>query len=176
MSFFPRRQSRRRRGSMRPIIVSIKNDVDIISAVAASTNLQLDLAIADDVHATATRTSVVNGCQLKAIWIEFWYYGLSAGETNDIFDAYLMKNPGNNLTPPNPGTIGSSNEKKFIIRSWRGLAGLKSLGGYPYRQQGRWFKIPRRYQRIGTDDRWQFVIRSPTTGNICFKAIYKWSQ
>ncbi len=174
MSFFQRRRSRRRTSRSTGIVNSIKNTVDIIAAAAASTNLPLDIAIATDTHITSVRTSVTQGCLLKAIWIEFWYYGLSAGETNDIFDAYLFKNPGTNLTPPNPGTVGSSNEKKYVIREWRGLAGLKSLGGKPYVQQGRWFKIPKRYQRMGTDDKWTFVVRTPTTGNICFKAIYKW--
>ncbi len=170
-----RRRNRGFRGSRpRPVLNSIKNEVNSVQGVVASTNLVLTIAQASDVHTTATPTSVINGCILKAIYIEFWYYGLSASNTNDIVDIYLIKNPGNNLVNPNPGTTGTSNEKKFIIREWKGLAGNKSLGGTPYSQQGRWFKIPKRYQRMGTDDVWFLVIRSPTTGNMCSKFIYKW--
>jgi len=159
---------------MRPVINSIKNETSSIDALVASTNTTRSLVIADDTHDTAVASSVINGCIIKAVWIEFWYYGLSAGNTNDIIDIYLIKNPGNNLTLPNPGTTGQSNEKKFIFHEWRGLGGNKSLGGVPYNQKGRWFKIPKRYQRFGTDDRLQLVARSPTTGNFCLKSIYKW--
>lgn len=174
MSFFPRRQRRRRGSSLGRIVNSIKNEVNAITALTASTNTILDIAVAGDTHNTAVNNSCIQGCVIKAIWIEFWYYGLSAGNTNDIIDIYLIKNPGMNLTVPNPGTVGTSNEKKFVIREWRGLGGNKSLGGTPYNQTGRWFKIPKRYQRMGTNDEWQLVARTPTTGQLCTKFIYKW--
>ncbi len=167
--FYGRRMSR----GIRPIINSIKNVENVVFAIAASTNQIRNLAVAGDVHDTAVQNSVIQGSIIKAIWLEFWYYGLSANETNDIVDIYIFKNPGNNLTPPNPGTIGTSNEKKFVFKSWKGLAALKSNGGMPYFWRG-WIKIPKRYQRMGTDDRLQLVIRSPTTGNMCINAIYKW--
>ncbi len=171
-----RRSFRRgnRRSRLGTIVNSIKNEVNSVQGVVAATNLTLTIAQAADVHDTAVPTSVRNGCIIKAIWMEWWYYGLSASNTNDIADIYLIKNPGNNLVNPNPGTTGTSNEKKFIIREWKGLAGNKSLGGTPYTQTGRWFKIPKRYQRMGTDDVWFLVVRSPTTGNFCSKFIYKW--
>ncbi len=174
MSFFPRRQSRRRRSSLGTIVNSMKNERNFVRGILATTNNVENIAIAVDAADIAQSDQVTRGSLIKAIWIEFWYYGLSTASTNDIVDIYLIKNPGNNLTPPNPGTTGTSNEKKYIIREWKGLAGNKSLGGYPYEQRGRWFKIPKRYQRMGTDDRWQLVTRSPTTGNLCQKFIYKW--
>ncbi len=169
-----RRGFRRRRGAMSLNVVnSIKNEVNSVQAVVASTNLVFVIAQAADVHDTAVSTSVRNGSMIKAIWVELWYYGLSAGNTNDIFDAYIIKNPGNNLTNPNPGTVGTSNEKKFVIKEWKGLAGNKSLGGTPYQFRG-WLRLPRRYWRMGTDDVWFLVVRSPTTGQMCTKFIYKW--
>ncbi len=159
---------------MRPVLNSIKNEVNTVDGITAATNNVASIVIATDVHDTAVVNSVTQGCIIKAVWIEFWYYGLSAASTNDIIDIYLMKNPGNNLTPPNPGTVGTSNEKKYVLHEWKGLGGNKSLGGYPYNQTGRWFKIPKIYQRFGTDDRLQLVARSPTTGNLCMKFVYKW--
>ncbi len=176
MSFSQRRRGfrGRRRSNLGSIVNSIKNELNIVSGIAASTNNAQDIAKAVDNPVTANVGEVKIGSIIKAIWIEFWYYGLSAGNTNDIIDIYLIKNPGANLTNPNPGTTGTSNEKKFIIREWKGLAGNKSLGGTAYSQPGRWFKLPKRYQRMGTDDRWQLVARSATTGNFCQKFIYKW--
>ncbi len=162
-----------RRRSGLNIVDSIKNEVNAIAGISAATNQVTTLVNSVDSPATTNASQVKRGSKIFRIWFEFWYYGLSAGETNDIMDAYFMKNPGNNLTPPNPGTVGTSNEKKFIIKEWRGLAGLKSLGGQPYQWRG-WIKIPKVYQRNGTDDRWLFVLRSPTTGNLCTKFVYKW--
>ncbi len=175
MSFFPRRRNfGRKRSSLGTIVNSIKNEVNFVRGIVAATNNEDTIAKAVDNPTTAVSTEVKRGCLIKAIWIEFWYYGLSAGDTNDIVDIYLVKNPGTNLTLPNPGTVGTSNEKRFVIREWKSLGGLKSLGGTPYHQMGRWFRIPKRMQRMGTDDRWLLVTRSPTTGNLCEKFIYKW--
>ncbi len=165
---------RRYSGRPRAKIHSIKNETNTVLGITAATNTGFDIAIATDTHSTAVATSCVNGCTIKAFFIEFWYYGLSAGDTNDIVDIYLWKNSGTNLTAPNPGTVGTSNEKRWVIREWKGLGGLKSLGGYPYRQAGRWFRIPKTLQRMATDDKWQLVIRSATTGNFCGKVVYKW--
>lgn len=176
MSFFRsrRRNQGRRRSTLGLIVNSIKNSFGRVDALVASTNLDIVFAQSKDAPVTANVAEVKRGCALKAVWIEFWYYGLSASNTNDIVDAYLIKNPGSNLTLPNPGTVGTSNEKQWVIREWRGLAGNKSLGGTPYAQKGRWFKIPKRFQRMGTDDTWSLVFRSSTTGNLCTKFIYKW--
>ncbi len=170
--FFGRRNFSRgnRLGS---IVDSIKNEVNTVDAVVASTNLIKLLVLAKDTPVTATASHVKRGSKVFRIWVEFWYYGLSAGNTNDIFDAYIMKNPGANLTPPNPGTVGTSNEKKFVFKTWKGLGGNKSLGGVPYTWKG-WIKIPKLYQRMGTDDKIELVVRSATTGNFCMTAIYKW--
>ncbi len=164
---------RRRFSGMRPMVNTLKIETNAIVAVAASTNEVFNAAIAVDSPATASSNQVKNGSRIKAFWYEFWYYGLSAGNTNDIFDMYVIKNPGNNLTPPNPGTVGTSNEKKFIFKQWRGLLGNKSLGGSPYGWRG-WIKIPKRYQRFGTDDRLSIITRSPTTGNLCQETIMKY--
>ncbi len=155
------------------IVNSIKNNLNTVQGISASTNKTIDIAIASDAHDTTSSSSVTNGSKIFRIWVEFWYYGLSASETNDIIDLYIWKNPGNNLTAPNPGTVGTSNEKKFVFREWKGLAGLKSAGALPYSFRG-WIKIPKVYQRMGTDDRFQIIVRSATTGNFCIETIYKW--
>ncbi len=174
MSFFPRRrQQRRQRSSLGNIVNSIKNSVDFIDGISAATVVKKTIAIAKDNPATTIQNEVKRGSLIKAIWLEFWYYGTSPSNTNDIMDAYVIKNPGNNLTDPDPGTVGTSNEKKFVFREWRGIVGNKSLGGFPYRWSG-WLRIPKRYQRMGTDDILKFVLISPTTGNLCTKFIYKW--
>ncbi len=175
MSFgrFPRRRFSGFRNRIRPMVHSLKTETNVVNALTASTNNTFVVVIAVDNPATTTSNQIKNGSSVKAFWYEFWYYGLSASNTNDIIDMYVMKNPGNNLTPPNPGTVGTSNEKKFVLKEWKGLAGNKSLGGSPYQWRG-WIKIPKRYQRMGTDDRIVIVTRTPTTGQLCQKVIAKY--
>ncbi len=169
-----RRGSRRRRsGGLGSIVDSMKNETNEIVGITAATNQFFVIANAVDSALLANASDVERGCKIFRIYLEFWYYGLSAGNTNDIMDVYLIKNPGSNLTLPNPGTIGTSNEKKFVFKEWKGLAGNKSLGGGPYQFRG-WIKVPKHYQRMGSNDQIVLVTRSPTTGNVCHKAIYKW--
>ena len=48
-------------------------------------------------------------------------------------------------------------------------------GNVPYHWEG-WIRIPKRYQRMGTDDIWQLTYQctSALTGLISVEFIYKW--
>ncbi len=173
---FRQRASFGRRRPMRPIIDSMKNNVSGLDAIVAGTPLILDIARAVDSAANAVTQDVERGCKIFRIWTEFWVYPSAtiAEGTSLIFDAYIFKNPGSNLTAPSPGTTGSSNEKKFIFKEWRGLLSSRTQGGLPYTWKG-WIKVPRVYQRMGTDDEIQLVVRvDGVAATICRKHIYKW--
>ncbi len=167
-----------RRSYRRPmnIINSIKNSAVFLSAVSTTANTTDAIAIATDTGINAGQADCERGCKIFRIWIELSYSltAVAVDGTSTIMDIYLIKNPGNNLTVPNPGTQGTSNEKKFIIKTWRGLCGARSQGVAPYFWKG-WVKIPKSYQRMGTDDRWQIVSRAVgVAGVICTQVIYKW--
>ncbi len=169
---FRRRMGGFRRFAPRAVSNTLKREVNAVQGVLAVTNTFHDIAIAVSNPTSIVPNNVHNGCKIFRVWVEFWYYGLSAGNTNDIFDCYIWKNTGANLTPPNPGTVGTSNEKTWVFKEWKGLAGNKGLGGTPYAFRG-WIKIPKKMQRMATDDKLQLVVRSPTTGNWCTKSIVK---
>ncbi len=85
-----------------------------------------------------------------------------------------MKNPGNNLTSPTPRTEGSSNEKKFIFKTWNYMTMRNQDGNPPYHWEG-WVKIPKRYQRFGADD--NLIITTACTNaaaHFSCMALYKW--
>jgi len=173
MSFrrFPRKRSFNRLGTQ---INSNKNVRDTLTALAASTNDVNVVAKAVDSAANLTTNEVTRGCKIYRIWLEFWCYSNITGDTNALFNIEFGKSPGNNITLPNPGTVGSSNEKRNIFKEWKGLVGQRSLGGLPYTWKG-WLKIPKSMQRMAIDDQFQFVIRAEGgTGNYCLKALYKW--
>ncbi len=167
---------RRMNFGARPIVNSIKNIIDDTGATVGGTNTNTALAIAKDaIDPGANPTDVKQGCQIRAIHLNVEVNGTAAAGVNNAWRAYIIKNPGTNLTNPNPGTTGTSNEKKFIIQEFMFNLNRAQDGGTT-RSFSRWLKIPKRYWRMGIDDRWTFVQRTETstTANYCIKAIYKY--
>ncbi len=169
-----RRGSYGRRRSMAPIITSIKNVADNAFGLS-STNTEVQLAKAVTAPSPTVTTDVSHGCIIKAMWIVVDICGIAGTGVLNNFDAYLMKNPGDNLTAPNATAVGSSNEKKFVFKQWRAMIMRNQDGNNPYHWEG-WVKIPKRYQRMGTDDIIIFVANCTTslTGHGSIQAIYKW--
>ncbi len=165
-----------RRRPMRPIIDSVKNQPVFLAAVATGANTINDLAVATDTAPTANQAEVMKGSKIFRIWLELSYTltATTVDGVSTVVDIYIIKNPGNNLTPPNPGTVGTSNEKKFIFKTWRHLVGARSQGVQPYSWKG-WIKVPKIYQRMGTDDTIEVVSRATgIAGVICMNFIYKY--
>ncbi len=164
----------RRALSLRPVD-SIKNSF-ITAFGLTGTLVDTIIAKAVDTPASATGpTEVRHGCSIKAIWISLDGCGLGGTGVLNNVQFYLLKNPGANLTPPAPGSIGTSNEKKFVIKQWSAMAMRNQDGNPPYHWEG-WLKIPKRYQRMGTDDTWNLIsiCTATLTGHAKIEVIYKW--
>ncbi len=156
------------------VIRSIKNQTNFAGGSTGSA-LAKNLAKAVTTPSPTVQTDVAHGCIIKAIWIAINGCGLGGtGVLNDM-GVYLFKNPGNNLTPPSPISVGTSNEKKFVFREWLFMIMRNQDGNLPFHWEG-WIKIPKRYQRMGTDDTLQVVFANTSglTGHFSFKCIYKW--
>ncbi len=167
-----RGSSFRRSLGLRPVD-SIKN-VRYLEASTGTSVLNTVLANAVDTPVTAVTNDVKRGCTIKAIWLSFDVCGLAATGVLQTHSLYLMKNPGANLTPPAPRTEGSSNEKKFIFKSWNAMTMRNQDGNVPYHWEG-WIRIPKRYQRFGTADQLQLVfICTTAAGHLSMQTIYKW--
>ena len=134
--------------SLRPVN-SIKN-VFVAQYGISSSRVDQNLAKAVTSPSPTVASDVSHGSTIKAIWFVLDVCGLAGSGVLNVFDAYLMKNPGANLDPPNPISQGTSNEKKFIIKSWRQMIMRNQDGIFPYHWEG-WIKIPKRYQRMGND-------------------------
>ncbi len=171
----PGRYSGRRRGNYpRAIVNSIKN-VHIASFAISSTPASSQMAKAVTSPSPTVTNDVSHGCIIKAIWISLDCCGLGGSGVANQFDAYMIKNPGSNLTLPAPLSVGSSNEKKFVFKQWHAMIMRIQDGPNPYHWEG-WIKIPKRYQRMGTDDTIVINIASTSgvTGLFSYQAIYKW--
>ncbi len=167
----------RRRGSYRgprPVITSIKN-VSIAAFGTSATTTVTPIAKAVTSPAPTVQSDVSHGCLIKAIHLTINGCGLGGTGVLNNMNVYIMKNPGANLTPPLGTSVGTSNEKKFVIRQWQFMIMRNQDGNLPFHWEG-WIKIPRIYQRMGTDDLWQVVFSntSGVTGHGSLQAIYKW--
>ncbi len=143
--------------------------------LSTGTTLQaVDLAISKDTPVTANNNEVERGCLIKAIWCSFDVCGLAAAGVLQRTGLYLIKSPGANLTIPGVFTVGTSNEKKFVIRQWQFMTMRNQDGNPPFHWEG-WIKIPKRYQRMGTDDQWKFAAQvDAAAGHFSCQFIYKW--
>ncbi len=169
----------RRRGSFRrrspgPIVTSIKNQV-VVATGTTGTIATFTVAKAVTSPSPTVNSDVSHGCIIKAIWLSINGCGLGGTGVINNQHFYLMKNEGANLTPPSPVSVGTSNEKKFVIRQWSFMIMRNQDGNTPFHWEG-WIKIPKRYHRMGTDDLWQLNVinTAAVTGHFSFEAIYKW--
>ncbi len=139
----------------------------------ATTNVVKDLAKAVNSPSNTVDTDCRRGGLIKAIWLSLDFCGLAGSGVNQRTVFYIIKNPGANLTPPGVLAVGTSNEKKFVFKMWSQMTMRNQDGNPPYHWEG-WIKIPKRYQRMGTDDVFQLVGGVNTsTGHGFANAIYK---
>ncbi len=165
----------RRRASsrIRPVINSVKN-VQFTELSTGTTIQNVVLSSAVDAPVTGTSNAVLRGCIIKAIWLSIDVCGLAATGVLQSTSFYLIKNPGSNLTLPTPRTEGTSNEKKFIFKTWNAMTMRNQDGNTPYHWEG-WIPIPKRYQRQGTADLLQIAFATTTAaGHASIATLYKW--
>ncbi len=144
--------------------------MDVTGTAVRITNI----AKAVDNPATTVNTDVAQGSVIKAVWLSIDFCGLAATGVQQSTGLYLFKNPGANLTGPSPFNVGTSNEKKFVIKEWSQMTMRNQDGNPPYHWEG-WIKIPKRYQRMGTDDIWQMIYQvDSAAGHMKIAFIYKY--
>ncbi len=166
----------RRGGFSRKLrLVTINSEKHVVDFEFSVTTSNLERIIAKAV--TAPSNTITSDCHrggtIKAIWLSLDFCGLAATGVLQNISCYLIKNPGANLTPPGTFAVGSSNEKKFVFKQWSAMTMRNQDGNPPYHWEG-WVKIPKRYQRMGTDDTIVLVIgANAATGHGFFNAIYK---
>ncbi len=148
---------------LRLVTINSVKHVVVSGQSLTTTNTRITLAKAVNDPSNTVTTDCHHGGTIKAIWISLDFCGTAASGVQQDTSAYLIKNPGANLTPPGVFSIGSSNEKKFIFKQWIQMTMRNQDGNPPYHWEG-WVKIPRRYQRMGTDDILELVIGQDVAG------------
>ncbi len=156
-------------------LLTVNSEKHVVDRSLVATTSVQQLIIAKAV--TAPSNTVDDDCRrgghIKAIWLSMDFCGLGTTLVNQRTMVYLMKNPGNSLVEPGGFAVGTSNEKKFVVKMWSAMTMRNSDGNPPYHWEG-WVKLPKRYWRMGTDDIWVLVIGTNTeTAHFFVNAIYK---
>ncbi len=156
-------------------LVTINSEKHVVNSAVnvTSTIVVKDIAKAVTAPSNTVPTDCHRGGTIKAIWVSLDFCGLAASGVNQQIAVNLMKNPGANLNEPGTFSVGASNEKKFVIKQWIAMTMRNQEGNPPYHWEG-WIRIPKRYQRMGTDDTWTITYGASTaTGHGFHQVIYK---
>ncbi len=162
---------------MRPVN-SVKKVVDSSGKTVIATNSLNVLAnVAATAWVDAGNSDVPQGCTISSMFISvFVWIDESTNAATPLIDFYVGKNPGTNLVMPDPGAVGGSDNKRWVLHEEKGLSSDIGGGGTPMVFKGV-IRIPPRLRRMGKDD--QIVLLIRTTNHVayfCVKAIYKFYQ
>jgi len=173
MPYRRRASSGRKRSSLGTIVNSMKNVVVLSDSTGTTTQASV-IAIAKDAPVNTSANQVRRGSLIKAVWVSFDVCGLAATGVLQQTALYLIKNPGANLTIPGAFVVGTSNEKKYVLKQWQFMTMRNQDGNQPNHWEG-WIPIPRRYQRMGADDLLQLAYETDAAaGHYSSQFIYKW--
>ncbi len=118
------------------------------------------MVVADDDPVISSPSQVITGSTVNGIFLTVEV--VNTGVTGVLANAYMMvmKNPGGNLTFPNPNIVGTSDNKKYVIH--QEMIMLQMVDNSNPRTL---FKgvivLPRHMRRFGPNDLLQLAIFSP---------------
>ncbi len=138
-----------------------------------------DLVFTVDNPAAASPNQVNVGSRINSVYLRVEVIGKdSAGGVDNIY-MYVYKNPGNNLGLPPADSIGSNDNRRYVIHQEMIMLDFKgTTSGFPRTLFKGVIVIPRGYRRMGVDDRLQVVLQH-RTGEVsqltefCLESIYK---
>ncbi len=173
MPFTRRRSSNQ---ALRPVN-RIKHVVDAQGATAVAGNFEIPLIDTVDALVLANTAEVETASTVNAIYLKVEAYATSSAALSNFY-MMVFKNPGNNLTFPNPNVIGSSDQKKWVIHQEMTMLQKEptadSLGGNPRVIFNGVIVIPRGYRRNGPDDSLRIKFLTPgVSSDLCLQCHYK---
>ncbi len=163
------------RTSLQPIH-RIKHVVDYQQALPKGTQLSVDIAAASDAPTLAAVTTCETGSKINAFYCNIQCVA-SDTSTTATANIYLLwaRNVGTNLAFPDGNSVGSDDNKRFIIHQEMNMFNPTD-GGNPRVLFNGVIVIPKGMRRMGPNDKWRLYMFIPTTGvdvNICMQFHYK---
>ncbi len=146
--------------------------MDLQGATVAGTSTSVVIAEAVDAPVISSEEQVITGSTVNGFFLSIEAYASSAGALANL---YLMvyKNPGGNLTMPEPNVVGSSDNKKYVIHQEMIMMEQK-VSGNPRTLFKGVIVVPRHMRRMAPDDEIDIRILSPGVNTFfCMQAHYK---
>ncbi len=160
-----------RRSNLRPVH-SIKHVIDIQAGLALGTTETQNLASAVDDPVLSDVDEVQTGCSINSIYLTLEALATSSSALSNFY-MILWKNPGGNLSVPAPNTVGSSNNKRFVIHQEMIMFQLQT-GSNPRNVFKGVLSLPKGFRRFGPNDKLNLTVLAPGVNvNYCLQCIYK---
>ncbi len=164
---------RRRSGNALRPVHRIKHVVD--RQFGTPLNVASDTVLVDsqDAPTLANVEEVETGSTVNGIYLKIEV--VNTGAASVLANAYIMifKNPGNNLTFPNPNVVGSDDNKKYVIHQEMVML-QQVVNSNPRTVFNGVVVIPKGYRRMAINDRINVRAFAPGIAtNWCLQAHYK---
>ncbi len=137
---------------MKAIINSIKHYPQFENASTAS-GARINRIIADTVVVASTVSQVLQGCVIKAVYLELWCRSQATSGNETKFQLVIEKLPAGQtaITFTQMNNMETYPNKKNVLFFSQGVLGDLTTQAIPVVRQ--WFKIPKSKQRFGLGDR-----------------------
>ncbi len=161
--------------ALRPVN-RIKHVFDSQATIAAATNGSFPIASATDTPTLAATNSVETGAKINGFYIRF-----EVASNNDFSDGatpnfyfLLFKNVGGNLATPTPNTVGSNDNKRYVVHQEMTMLENKGKGSNARTVFNGVIAIPKGYRRMGPNDIWSIITLCPALATAqCLQVHYK---
>lgn len=151
----------------------IKHVIDSQGATPLATVFDTNLVISSDTPVISATAQCETGSTVKSLFLTIEI--VNTGVTGVLANAYMMiyKNPGGNLTMPNPNGVGVSDNKKYVFHQEMIMLQMVDNSNPRTLFKGV-LRIPRHLQRNGPNDLITLRIFSPGVElSICLQCHYK---
>ncbi len=167
---------RKSRSCLGGIINSVKKVIDVDGALTASTPSVIPIANALSAVAwpDAADVNIPQYSHVYGIYLSL-YVTLDGAPDASVprVDWYISKNPGDNLTMPEPAATGGNDNRRWILHEGKGLLAFDTIGP-PRKLFEGVIKIPQRMSKFSLDDVLQVrILTENHNGFFCLKSIYK---
>ncbi len=160
---------------VRANIQRIKHIVDAQGTVDDTPVVTVDLINTVDSPAFTSQVNVETGSRVHGIYLHL-ECSHTSGTGLPNFYMIIFKNPGANLTAPNPKAVGITDERKYVIHQSMVMMSGDAGNGLPRVVFDGVIKIPKLYTRNGIKDKLQMVLVTGTaslSADWCVQCIYK---
>ncbi len=161
--------------SLRPV-QRIKHVVDAEGSVDDTPNIVVPLIVAVDAPTLGSPTSVVTGSKINGIYLHVEVSHTSGTGRPNIY-MLIFKNVGGNLsTAINPKSVGTDDNKRFVIHQEMILMSGDAGNGLPRPLFNGVIAIPKGYRRFGPNDALQMILITGNTNIVadwCMQCHYK---